>query len=116
MTVWSKALSLFFWFMTPCGVSTGILSFGDGIVVGAPGGGCGIWAVLVELAFAGPLLFVFCLFVVCLSLSLSLSRSLALSLSFFSFLPLSLPLYGAGILDTSYFNSHFTWLMSQARM
>ncbi len=38
MTLWSKALSLFFGFMTPCGVSTGILSFGDGIVVGARGG------------------------------------------------------------------------------
>lgn len=73
MAVWSKALSLFFWFMTPCGVSTGILSFGDGIVVGALGGGCGIWGVLAELAFAGPLLFVFCLFVFCFSLSLSFS-------------------------------------------
>lgn len=41
MTVWSKALSLLFWFMTPCGVSTGILSFEDGIVAGALGEGVG---------------------------------------------------------------------------
>lgn len=43
MTRWSKAFSLLFGFMTPCGVSTGILSFGDGIVVGVLGGGSGIW-------------------------------------------------------------------------
>ena len=43
MTVWSKAWSFFVWIMTPCGVSTGILSIGEGIVVGAVGGGCGFW-------------------------------------------------------------------------
>ena len=50
MTVWSKAWSFFVWIMTPCGVSTGILSFGDGIVVGALGGGCGFWGEFDRLA------------------------------------------------------------------
>lgn len=78
MTVWSKDLSLFSWFMTPCGVSTGVLSFGDGIVVGAMGGGCGIWGELVRLAF-------------CFSPSfLSFFLPFFFFLFFFSFSPLSL--------------------------
>lgn len=107
MSVWSKAWSLFVLFMTPCGVSTGILSFGDGIVVGAVGGGCGVWGEFDKLAlcvcvFCFVLFFCFCFF-----LSLFLP---------FSFLP-PLPLKcGVGNLVASYFNSLSIWLMFQAQM
>ena len=104
MTVWSKALSLFFWFMTPCGVSTGILSFGGGIVVGALGGGRGILGVLVELAFLGLLFFFFFFFFF-----------LSLFSLFPPFSPFSLG-YGIGTLVASYFSLHFTWLLSHAQM
>lgn len=63
MAVRSKALSLSFWFMTPCGVSTGILSFGDGVVEGAMGGGCGIWDALVKLGFCCCCFFCWCVVV-----------------------------------------------------
>lgn len=92
MTVRSKALSLFFWFLTPCGVSTGILSFGGGIVVSALGGGSGIWSVLVEFAF----------------------------LCFFFFLPSFFLLLPWGVVMgpwlPPFFNLRFTWLTSQAQM
>ena len=76
MSVRSKAWSIFVLFMTPCGVSTGILSFGDGIVVGAVGGGCGFWGEFDKLAlcvcvFCFVLFFVFIFFFPFSSLSLS---------------------------------------------
>lgn len=39
MTVRSNTRSLVVLLMTPSGVCTGILSFGDGVIVGAGGGG-----------------------------------------------------------------------------
>lgn len=53
MPVRSEALSLFFWSMTPCGVGSGTLSFGDGVMEGAMGGGCRTWGELIKLFLGG---------------------------------------------------------------
>lgn len=46
MTVRSNTRSLVVLLMTPSGVCTGILSFGDGVIVGAGGGGSGVYPII----------------------------------------------------------------------
>lgn len=99
MTCWPKAFSWFLGSLTPCGVSTGILSFGDGIVVGALGGGSGIWG---KFKFITYYSFLFHVLVFVFSLSLFFSLFFCLSV-------------GGGLMAASYFNSHITWPMFQVQ-
>lgn len=51
MTVRSNTRSLVVLLMTPSGVCTGILSFGDGVIVGAGGGGSGVYLIFYLFLF-----------------------------------------------------------------